>query len=295
MITVTTSRQPVTPHAVRTSGILSVDGWRDPSPDTGVRVSVEHPIDCRSLTPRAQSRTDAAALVARTDIVWHQRFELAEGVVTPGSNDVEFLISTAGMPDRLDGQTVLDIGTTNGGVAFELERRGAGRVVAVDILDADYFGFNAIKQQLGSRAEHLQASIYELPEILDERFDIVLFLGVLYHLRHPLLALDNVWRLTRQIAYIESAISDAELPQLGETPVARFYRTDELGNDPTNWFAPNLAALADWCRSCGLEPERLRSWPAPAPSRGMVVARPTIGDPEYRRISYERPLVAAVS
>jgi SAM-dependent methyltransferase len=247
-----------------------------------------------TLGLRQLTSGDAQALLARTDILWHQRFELAPGVFTPGANDVEFLIVTAGIPARLDGASVLDIGTTNGGVAFELERRGAGRVVAVDILDADHFGFNAIAQQLGSRAEHVQASIYELPEILDERFDIVLFLGVLYHLRHPLLALDNVWRLTRGVAYIESAISDAELPQVAQTPVARFYRQDELAHDPSNWFSPNLAALADWCRSCGLEPEQLHSWPAEAPSRGLVVARPTSDEPEYRRLSYERPLVASV-
>ena len=212
----------------------------------------------------------------------------------PGTNDVTFLADTARMPERLDGETVLDIGTTNGGVAFELERRGAGRIVAVDILDADVFGFNAIRELLGSSAEHLQASIYELPEILGEQFDIVLFLGVLYHLRHPLLALDNVRKLTRQYAYIESAICDAELPEAASESIARFYRGRELGNDPTNWFAPTLVALEGWSRSCGLDPIHVSSWPDGAPSRGMISAVPIPGEPEWQQISYELPLISQI-
>lgn len=194
------------------------------------------------------------------------------------------------MPERLDGESVLDIGTTNGGVAFELERRGAGRIVAVDILDAEHFGFNAIKGLLGSNVQHLQASVYDLPQIIDQRFDIVLFLGVLYHLRHPLLALDNLRRLTHGLAYIESAICDAELPQVADQAVARFYRHDELGGDASNWFAPTFAALTDWCLSCGLEPVTRCTWPERNPTRGLVVARPVGDEPEYARLSYERPL-----
>jgi SAM-dependent methyltransferase len=245
--------------------------------------------------PRAVEASDASDLATRTDFLWHQRFELADGVYSPGVNDVGFLIESAGLPERLDGESVLDIGTTNGGVAFELERRGAGRILAIDIMDADAFGFNAIKRLLGSSVEHLQASVYELPKLLDDQFDIVLFFGVLYHLRHPILALDNVRALTRTVACIESAICDAELAGHPDGPaVARFYRRDELAADPTNWFAPNLVALAEWCASCGLEPERTSSWPKGAPSRGMIVAHPSSDVPEYQRISYEQPLNVSV-
>jgi tRNA (mo5U34)-methyltransferase len=236
----------------------------------------------------------AQSLAARTDFIWHQRFELVPEVFTPGVNDVSFLVGAAQMPQQLNGESVLDIGTTNGGVAFELERRGAGRVVAVDILDPEVFGFSAIKELLGSRVEHLKASIYELPEILGEQFDLVVFLGVVYHLRHPLLALDNVRRLTRQFAYIESAVCDAEMPQVSGQAVARFYRRDELGADPTNWFSPTARTLTDWCVSCGLEPFHVASWPEGAPSRGMVSARPAPGQPEWQQISYELPVIGRI-
>lgn len=243
------------------------------------------------VSPSAPSIEEAQALVARTDFIWHQRFEVAPGVFTPGTNDVLFLAETAKMPETLDGESVLDIGTTNGGLAFELERRGAGRVVAVDILDPAVFGFNDIKALLGSQAEHLKASIYELPGILGEQFDLVVFLGVVYHLRHPLLALDNVRRLTRQFAYIESAVCDAELPGVAGEAIVRFYRRDELAADPTNWFSPTVRTLSDWCTSCGLEPFHVAGWPEGAPSRGMVSARPGPGPPEWQQISYEVPVI----
>ena len=239
------------------------------------------------------TRELATQLASRTDFVWHQRFALAEGVYAPGGSDVEWLMRKASVPDRLDGASVLDIGTTNGGAAFECERRGARRVVAVDIADDNWFGFATIKRALGSSVEHVQASIYQLPEVLGERFDLVLLWGVLYHLRHPLLALDNVRRLAYGSVVIETAVCDHELGEDRDLPLARFYRTDELHGDSSNWFAPNVAALTDWCQSCGLEPEVVLSWPEPLPTRAMVVASP--GEPEWTRLSYEQPLSCSIA
>jgi tRNA (mo5U34)-methyltransferase len=245
---------------------------------------------------RQPTRDEAIRHAQRGDIVWFQRFELAPGVFTDGSSNIEFLDRTAGFPQHLEGKTVLDIGTCNGGVAFELERRGATRVVGVDIVDPDLYGFTATKELLGSNAEFLQASVYELPHLLGgERFDVVLLLGVLYHLRHPLLALDIVRELARDSVYIETAVCDAEFPKMAKRSVARFYRLDELSGDGTNWFAPTTACLGDWCRSAGLEVERLRSWPAHGPTRAIVSTRVTDGVPEYLRISYERPLTVTTA
>jgi tRNA (mo5U34)-methyltransferase len=240
---------------------------------------------------RQPTRDEAIRHARRTDIVWFQRFELTPGVFTDGPSSIEFLDQQARFPQHLEGKSVLDIGTCNGGVAFELERRGATRVVGVDIVDPDLYGFTATRELLGSKAEFLQASVYELPHLLGgERFDVVLLLGVLYHLRHPLLALDIVRELARDSVYIETAVCDAELPTMAQRSVARFYRLDELRGDGTNWFAPTTACLADWCRSAGLEVDRLRSWPGDGPSRAMVSTHVTDGAPEYLRVSYERPL-----
>lgn len=245
--------------------------------------------------PPPVSHSDLQDLAARTDFLWHQRFELAPGVFSPGTNDVDWLLRTAGVPVDLSGASVLDIGTTNGGGAFTLERRAAARVLATDIVGPMHFGFEAIREALGSNVEFRQLSVYELSRELDEQFDYVVFWGVLYHLRHPLLALDNVRAATRGTAYVETAVCDAELSEHANSSIARFYRRDELGGDSSNWFAPTVRALLDWCGSCGLEPEAVSSWPQPSPSRAMVRASAAPGPPEYQTVSYERPLLSSVA
>jgi tRNA (mo5U34)-methyltransferase len=224
--------------------------------------------------------------------LWHQRFELAPGVFSPGTSNVAFLLERANLPSDLTGKTVLDIGTTNGGCAFEAERRGAARVVAVDIASPSHFGFAAIREFLGSRVEFLQGSIYELPSVLKESFDFVLFLGVFYHLRHPLLALDQLRLLSRGDVFIEGEISDHLLKERASEAYVRFYRGAELCGDSSNWFVPTLAALQDWIASSGFDVRGSSSWPDDAPRRAIVHATRSQGDPEYARISYERPLTS---
>jgi hypothetical protein len=136
----------------------------------------------------------------------------------------------------------------------------------------------------------VRASVYGLAELLEERFDVVLFLGVLYHLRHPLLALDEVRALTRGTMLLETAVCDHELEERSGDALARFYRRDELGADPSNWFAPTARALVDWCDSCGFDTELIDAWPAAAPERAAVRCTPTAGPPEWQHLSYERPL-----
>jgi tRNA (mo5U34)-methyltransferase len=216
-------------------------------------------------------------------------------VFTPVANDIGFLLEQAALPQDINGATVLDIGATNGGLAFELERRGAARVLTVDIYSSDWFGFDAIKALLHSDVEYLRASVYELPAKLKEQFDIVVFCGVLYHLRHPLLALDVLRALTRGRALIETAVCDRTLGDAASTPLVRYHRLDDLNDDGSNWFEPSVAALADWCRSSGLEPIGVRSWPAQAPGRCMMTVTPATGQPEYMGMSYELPLSCAVA
>jgi tRNA (mo5U34)-methyltransferase len=242
------------------------------------------------LSPQA-----AADFIRSARFYWHQRFELAPGIYTPGANDIGFLLEQAYLPEDIEGAAVLDIGATNGGLAFELERRGAGRVVTVDIYGADWFGFEQLKTLLNSNVEYLRASVYELQAKLDEQFDIVAFCGVLYHLRHPLLALDVVRALTRGRALIETAVCDRSLDKATGAPLVHFHRLDDLNNDGSNWFEPSIAALADWCRSSGLEPIGVRSWPADAPGRCMMTVEPTAGEPEYMGMSYELPLRCAIA
>jgi tRNA (mo5U34)-methyltransferase len=243
----------------------------------------------RFVRPRPPTPPETARrFVEQAPFVWHQRFELVPGVFTPGAHDIEWLVGATGLGEDLEGRSVLDIGTANGGAAFLAERRGARRVVAVDIYPPDWFGVGPLIELLGSKVEYLQASVYDLPSLLDEPFDVVLFLGVLYHLRHPLLALDAVRAVCAGEVFIETQVADHELPELRSSSLVRFYRGAELADDPSNWFAPTVAALLQWCESSGLRPEVLSLWPPELPSRCLLRAERAPGEPEFERISYER-------
>jgi tRNA (mo5U34)-methyltransferase len=213
---------------------------------------------------------EAKKLVERRDFFWHQRFELVPGVFTPGRNIVDWLLDIGGVPEDLTGKTVLDVGTSNGGAAFVLERRGAERVVAVDVSDEDKWGFAALHRFLESRVQFVRSDVYGLESaVRGEAFDLVLCWGVLYHVRHPLLALDavravtrpastsrsrSVRAVTRDRAWIETQVSDVDFGTgLCELATAKFHRKGFLG-DGSNWFVPTVRALVDWCASSGLTP-----------------------------------------
>ena len=250
------------------------------------------------------------AFLADARFHWHQRFHLGGGVYTPGTNDVEWLLRVAGVSADLSGKTVLDVGTAHGGVCFEAERRGAARVVGVDITPPEHCGFHELRSLLGSRAEYVQARIYELPELLEERFDVVFFWGVLYHLRHPLLGLDSLRQLVRGHAFIETAVADDQLGRAAREPLVRFHRGTEYEGDGTVWFVPTVTALLEWCRSSGLSPSVLATWaptwlrlsqdeqrssawrrPRGGARRCMVRVEPTPGEPEFKALSWaEGPL-----
>jgi tRNA (mo5U34)-methyltransferase len=239
-------------------------------------------------TPSAEA---ARAFIDASSFVWHQRFELVPGVETPGAHPIDVLFELGGVPRNLHGKRVLDIGTSNGGAAFLMERWGAARVVAVDIFPPDWFGFDRLSRFLDSNVEYVQGTVYDLQHLVGrETFDYILFWGVLYHLRHPLLALDQVRSVLAPdgTVDIETAVSDDVLDPVAGLPVARFYRGDELAQDPTNWFTPTVACFEDWCRSAGLEPATVQVWGDGDGKRCLAVCHPT--DPEYARISYEVPL-----
>ncbi len=232
----------------------------------------------------------AREFVEHATFHWHQRFHLAPDVLAPGVNNIDSLLQVTPLPASLEGKSVLDVGTTNGAVAFECERRGASRVVAVDILDDRRFGFAAIAELLQSNVQFVQASVYELADTLREEFDLVIFWGVLYHLRHPLLGLDSLRRLSRGRVMLESAVCDHAFPDAG--PLAQFHRLDDLGGDGSNWWSPSIRCLQDWVISAGFTVQRTVGLPIGQPAtRAMMELDATPGPAEYRRVSYERPLL----
>src|SRR5665213_881353 len=179
---------------------------------------------------------------------WYHSIELPDGGVIEGHQSLEQLrkrLHQFPIPTDLTGKRVLDIGAWDGWFSFEMERRGA-EVLAVDstkntrLLEA--------KRLLGSRVQHHVADICRLTAKDVGSFDIVLFLGVLYHVKHPILALENVCGMCRGIACIESFVTESDPAAI---PSMEFYETTELRGQLDNWVGPNAACLMAFCRTAG--------------------------------------------
>lgn len=111
-----------------------------------------------------------------------------------------------------------------------------------------YHSIDLAKRQLGSRVEERLIDVTELSPEEVGTFDVVFFLGVLYHLKHPLLALERVASVTRGgVAIIETVVDLLSVRR----PAIAFYAGDELAHDPTNWCAPNPAALTAMLHTAG--------------------------------------------
>ena len=192
-----------------------------------------------------ESRRQAARLSA---LGWYHTIELPAGRVIEGLQTLEqqrMRLRQFPIPEDLGGKRVLDIGAWDGWFSFEMERRGA-EVLALDItrntrlLEA--------RQLLGSRIDCRIGDICRLTSKDLGTFDLVLFFGVLYHVKHPLLALENICGMCREMACIESFVTDTNPRAI---PLLEFYETKELRGQADNWVGPNLACLLAFCRTAG--------------------------------------------
>ncbi len=241
--------------------------------------------------------TTLADEVAR--VRWWHTIDLGNGLVTPGVDRSAEKLTTLGLPRDLTGLSVLDIGAWDGFFSFEAERRGARRVVALDRWDgvagSSRRGFDLASRALGSRVEAVQADIGSLTDRQAAdlgAFDLVLFLGVLYHVTDPLGALRNVRRLCAQGGRL---ILETEADLLWtRTPALAFYPGAELSGDPSNWFAPNVPALLGMLATAGFREPRLH-WITPW-SRRIARAwkhRSLHGTPFLRSLQRARVVVHA--
>lgn len=178
--------------------------------------------------------------------------DLGHGVVTRGVIDCELRLRNLGWPP-LTGKSVLDIGAWDGFFSFAAERRGAARVLATDSFSwsgrgwGSRAGFELARSAYGSRVEDLEIDVMDLAPERIGRFDVVLFLGVLYHLKHPLLALERVASVTGERLILETVVDLAGV----QRPAMAFYPGRELNDDPTNWWAPNLPGLRAMLHTVG--------------------------------------------
>jgi len=187
-------------------------------------------------------------------IHWFHTIDLGGGLMTPGKDPSSTKLATLDFPADLTGKTVLDIGAWDGFFSFEAERRGASRVLATDQFcwSGDGWGskagFEFARRALHSKVEDREIDPMELSPRQVGAFDVVLFLGVLYHMRHPLLALERVASVTKEFLLLETHIMNRF-----SHPMIEFYPNDELAGDPTNWCGPNQAAVEAMLRVVGFQ------------------------------------------
>ena len=264
---------------------------------------------------------------------WYHSIELAPGVVTPGRAPLsswQTELRDLQLPD-LRGKSVLDIGAYDGFFSFETERLGAARVVALDhyIWSADMVAymadfraaravgktipsphdtahwrpeelpgkrpFDAVRRCLNSNVESVVGDFMTIDPAETGTFDVVLFLGVLYHLENPLLSMRKVAQFVRPggLCVVETAAM--EIPGSGDRAFCEFFPGQELNDDASNWWAPNAAALCGLCRAAGFStarvlPSRKSQSPVRKATRAVksVVAQlPLVSMPlRYRAISH---------
>jgi tRNA (mo5U34)-methyltransferase len=226
-------------------------------------------LQSRGLRPPA----DAIAREIQRLAPWFHNLHLPSGHETAPDHPlgdfprVKWWELQSALPDDLTGWRALDVGCNAGFYSFALARRGA-EVLAIDT-DDHYLRqarWAAGRFELEGEIRFEQLQVYELAR-RPERFDLVLFLGVLYHLRHPLLALDLLAEKAERLLVVQTLTMPGgeELRAPRNLPIDARERLLEpgwprmaflehrLADDPTNWWAPNEACVEAMLRSCGLE------------------------------------------
>ena len=169
------------------------------------------------------------------------------------------------IPEDLSGASVLDVGCNGGFYSIEMKRRGAARVVGIDSDEGYLAQARFAAEVYGVEIDFRRLSVYEVAS-LGERFDVVLFMGVLYHLRYPLLALDllhehvcggllvfqSLLRGARETEPIERDYPFRETAVFDEPGFPKMHFVENCyAGDPTNWWIPNTACAQAMLRSAG--------------------------------------------
>ena len=201
------------------------------------------------------SKAQLEEMAASVGYWWHS-IDLGQGVVTKGAKTPETLqyeLESLRLPD-LRGKTVLDIGAWDGFFSFEAERRGARRVVALDhgLWTTSWpgkGGYDTAHKALDSKVETVVDDFMTMDLEPFGTFDVVFFLGVLYHMEDPLASLRRVASLSNGVAIIETHA--IVVPGFEHLELCEFYSSNQLNGDISNWWGPNLKALEGMCRAAG--------------------------------------------
>jgi len=215
---------------------------------------------------------------------WYHTIDFGYGITAPGhqASTWDSLGRTRLLRGEIRNKTVIDVGAWDGFFSFVSERMGAARVLATDRFawESSSFGmqgFLAARDLLDSKVEYKKIDAMDLEPGSVGQFDVVLFLGVLYHLRDPFLALRQLRGITRDYILVETHI--VSYLEKKRIPIMEFYETNELNNDPTNWWGPNLCCLQKMMRAAGFPRQEVVTVRYGDRRHGRVVVKGYVGDP----------------
>jgi tRNA (mo5U34)-methyltransferase len=242
---------------------------------------------------------------------WYHRIELPGDIVTPGWSPIS--PERYCIPDDLTGKRILDIGAWDGYWTWEALKRGAKEVIAIDNFSDDCnkpeaknrsnkwegfdlcreaFGFTQMKtiraslgyyeNEKGQKVCRIEMDVYKLNDFSYKhwgQFDIVFFFGVIYHLKHPLLALEKISSVCRGSLYVETASLDEFSPYRGvigrgfneNERVMEFYPGSEYGDNASNWWVPTLECLGAMMESVGFK--NVECWPLTENPKTLIECR----------------------
>lgn len=219
-----------------------------------------------------------SSLQAKVDqYLWWHSIDLGNGIVTRGGKSADICRAEAEAvfgPLHLENKSVLDVGAWNGYFSFEAKRRGAARVLATDEhcwKDPRFKGketFDLARTMLGLDVEDLTIDVQETTVSQVGPFDIVLFLGVFYHLIDPIRALQILAPIVRDVLVLETHL---DLHALGR-PAMVFYPGAELNNDASNWWGPNRELVECLLRYVGFARIDFQAHPTVGEARGIFHA-----------------------
>ncbi len=192
---------------------------------------------------------------AVAELPWHHSIDFGDSILSPGKIKLEVLRAQAEIyfKDGLAGKSFLDIGCWDGFNSIEAKRCGASRVLATDHFawSPDCWGnrrsFELARAHLAPDIEVMDIDLSDLSLAAVGTFDVVLFAGVFYHLRNPLLALERLAPLATETFIIETHLDAVDY----EAPAMVFYPGRELNDDPTNWWGPNARCVLAMLRDVG--------------------------------------------
>ena len=224
------------------------------------------------MTPAEMpDRPSAADAQSNSGATWYHTIAMPDGSVTPGMFDLRGIARRVPWPEKIKGARCLDIGTCDGFWAFEMEKRGAAEVMAIDVADANDVDltwearrrlsettpvprgtraaerFEIARQALGSGVDRVGCSIYNLDPLTHGKFDVVFIGTLLIHLRDPIQALERVREVCRgELVMVECIDAPLDL-------FARGIACARLAAYPGQWWRHNAAGLSRLLRVAGFE------------------------------------------